>query len=95
MQIRDDPKKGLHDVRSFIGAFNLYRRHMHSFTYSSAPLTDLRNETNPWRWTNKEEACLPALKRKIPSTNCLGLREGVRACVAGIANRDDRSNSHL
>ena len=37
MQIRDDPKKGLHDVQSFIGACNFYRRHMHNFTYSSAP----------------------------------------------------------
>ena len=41
MQVRDDPKKGLHDVRSFIGACNFYRRHIHNFTYSSAPLTDL------------------------------------------------------
>ena len=37
MQIRDDPKKGLHDVRSFVGACNFYRHHIHSFTYSSAP----------------------------------------------------------
>ena len=36
MRIRDDPKKGLHDVRSFIGACNCYRRHIHNFTYSSA-----------------------------------------------------------
>ena len=53
MQICDDPKKGLHDVRSFIGACNFYRRHIHNFTYSSAPLTDLIKKTNPWRWTNK------------------------------------------
>ena len=26
MQIRDDPKKGLHNVRSFVGACNFYRR---------------------------------------------------------------------
>ena len=54
MQIRDD-KKGLHDVQSFIGACNFHRRHMHNFTYSSAPLTDLIQKTNPWRWTDKEE----------------------------------------
>ena len=48
MQIRDDPKKGLHDVRIFIGACNLYRRHIHNFTYSSAPLTALIRKTNPW-----------------------------------------------
>ena len=41
MQIRDDPKKGLHDVRSFIGTSNFYRLNIHNFTYSSAPLTDL------------------------------------------------------
>ena len=40
MQIRDHPKKGLHDVRSFVGACSFYRRHIHNFTYSSAPLTD-------------------------------------------------------
>ena len=49
MQIRDNPKKGLHDVRSVIGACNFHRRHIHNFTYSSAPLTDLIKKTNPWR----------------------------------------------
>ena len=37
----EDPKKGLHDVRSFIGACNFYRRHIKNFTYTSAVLTDL------------------------------------------------------
>ena len=46
MQIRDNPKKGLHDVRCFVGACNLYRHHIHRFTYSSAPLTDLIKKTN-------------------------------------------------
>ena len=32
MQIRDNPKKGLHVVRSFIGACNFHRRHIHNFT---------------------------------------------------------------
>ena len=40
LQTRDNPKKGLHDVRSFIGACNFYWRHIHNFPYSSAPLTD-------------------------------------------------------
>ena len=48
MQIRDDPKRGLHDVRSFVGVCNFYRRHIHNFTYSSAPLTDLTKKTTPW-----------------------------------------------
>ena len=73
MQIRDDPKKGLHDVRSFVGACNFYRRHIHNFTYSSAPLTDLIKKTTPWRWTAREEECFQELKKKIASSNCLGV----------------------
>ena len=37
---RDDPKKGVHDVRSFIEACNFYRRHIKNFTYTSAILAD-------------------------------------------------------
>ena len=49
MRIRDDPKKGVHDVRSFVGPCNFYGRHIHNFTYSSAPLTDLIKKATPWR----------------------------------------------
>ena len=73
MQIHDDPKKGLHDVRSFVGACNFYRRHIHNFTYSSAPLTDLIKKATPWRWTSREEECFHELKKKIASSNCLGV----------------------
>ena len=73
MQIRDDPKKGLHDVRSFVGACNFYRRHIHNFTYSSAPLTDLIKKSTPWRWTARGEECFQELKKKIVSSNCLGV----------------------
>ena len=73
MQICDDPKKGLHDVRSLLGACNFYRRHIHNFTYSSAPLTDRINQTTPWRWTTREEECFQELKKKIASSNCLGV----------------------
>ena len=38
MQILDGPKKGLQDVRSFIGACNIYGPHIYNFMYSSAPL---------------------------------------------------------
>ena len=72
VQIRDDPIKGLQDVWSFIGACTFYRRHIHNFTYSSAPLTDLVKKTNPWRWTDQEEACFQELNKKISSPNCLG-----------------------
>ena len=73
MHIRDDPKKGLNDVMSFVGACDFYRRHIHNFTYSSAPLTDLIKKTTPWRWTAREEECFQELKKKIASANCLGV----------------------
>ena len=72
MQIHDDPQKGLHNIPSFIGACNFYRRQIHNFKYSSAYLTDLIERTHPWRWTDKEEACFKELKKKLSSTNCLG-----------------------
>ena len=73
MQIRDDPEKGLHDVRSFVGACNFYTRHIQNFTYSSAPLTDLIKKATPWRWTAREEECFQEWKKKIASSNCLGV----------------------
>ena len=71
MQIRDDPKKCLHGVRSFIGACNCYQRHIHNVRCSSVPPTDLIKKTDPWRWTDQEEACFQELKKTISSTNCL------------------------
>ena len=74
MQIRDDPMKGLHDVRSFVGACNFYRRHIPNFTYSSAHLTDLIKKTTPWRWTTRKEECFQELKRKLPPPTALAYR---------------------
>ena len=69
MQIPNDPKKGLHDVRSFVGACNFYRRHMHNLIYSS----DLIKKMTPSRWTTREEEFFQELKKKIASCNCLGV----------------------
>ena len=64
MQIRDD-------VRTFVGGCSFYRRHIHNFTYTSAPLTDLIKKTTPWRWTARGKECFQELKKKIASSNCL------------------------
>ena len=47
--LHQDPMKGLHDVRSFIGACNFYRRHIKNFTYTSAILTGLIKKSTTWR----------------------------------------------
>ena len=56
-----------------MGACNFYRRHIHKFTYSSAPLTDRLKKTTPWRWTSREEECFQELQRKIASPNFLAV----------------------
>ena len=43
----ENPKKGLHDVRSFMGLCSFYRRHIKNFTYTSAILTGLINRRLP------------------------------------------------
>ena len=53
----EDAKKGLHDVRSFIGVCNFYRHHINNFTYTSAILTDLIKKSTTW---SKKES-LPCL----------------------------------
>ena len=46
---REDPKKGVHDVRSFMGACNFYRRYIKNFTHTSAILKDLIKKNTTWR----------------------------------------------
>ena len=67
----EDPKKGLHGVRSFIGACNFYRRHIKNFTYTSAILTDLIKKSTTWRWGWQEQQGFGELKDKVANTRCL------------------------
>ena len=69
----EDPNKALHDVRSFIGACNFYRRHIKSFTYTSAILTDLIKKSTTWRWGPQEQQASDELKDKVANAKCLGV----------------------
>ena len=68
----EDPKKGLHDVRNFIGACNFYRRYIKNFTYASAILTDLIKKSTTRRWSPQEQQAFDELKDKVASAKCLG-----------------------
>ena len=73
-QVRhEDPKKGLHDVRSFIGACYFYHRHMKNFTYTSAILKQLIEKSTTWRWGPQEQQGFDELKDKVANAKCLGL----------------------
>ena len=66
-------RKGLHDVRSFIGACNFYRRHIKNFTYTSAILTYLIKKSINWRWGPQEQQAFDELKDKVANAKCLGV----------------------
>ena len=61
----EDPKKELHDVRSFFGACNFYGRHIKKFTYTSAILTDLIKKSTIWRWSPQEQQAFDELKDQL------------------------------
>ena len=61
----EDPKKELHDVRSFIGACNFHRRHIKNFTYSSAIPTDLIQKSTTLHWGPQEQQAFHELKDKV------------------------------
>ena len=69
----EDSKIGLHDVRSFIGACNFYRRHIKNFTYTSAILTDLIKESTTWRCGPQEHQAFDELNDKVANAKCLGV----------------------
>ena len=69
----EDPKKGLHDVRSFIGACNFYRCHIKNSTYTSAILTDLIKKITTWRLGPQEQQAFDELKGKAANAKCRGV----------------------
>ena len=71
----EDAKKGLHDVRSFIGACNFHCRHIKNLTYTSAILMDLIKKSTTWHWRPRAQQAFDQLKDKVASAKCLGCLE--------------------
>ena len=69
----EDPKKGLHDVRSFIGACNFYRSLIKNFNNTSAILTDPDKKSTTWCWDVQEHQAFHELKDKVANAKCLGV----------------------
>ena len=63
----------LKTLRSFLGALNFYRRHIPSFTDSSAILTDLTKKDVIWTSTKAHEEKFQELKKKLANLNELGV----------------------
>ena len=79
----EDPKKGLLDVRSFIGACNFHRRNIENFTYTSSILTDLIKKSTTWRWGPQEQQAFDELHDRVASAKCLGVPRAQRRNYTG------------
>ena len=69
----EDPKKGLHDVHSFIGGCSFYRRHITTSIYTSAILRDLIKKSTTSRWGPQEQQAFDEVKDKVVNAKCLGV----------------------
>ncbi|KAL2225718.1 UNVERIFIED_CONTAM: Transposon Tf2-12 polyprotein, partial [Sesamum indicum] len=83
-RIRMDPKKvqaieewrppsDVHDLRSFLGLANYYRRFVKDYSAIAWPLTDLLKKTETWNWTPQCQVAFDDLKRAMVTDPVLAL----------------------
>ncbi|KAL2224126.1 UNVERIFIED_CONTAM: Retrovirus-related Pol polyprotein from transposon, partial [Sesamum indicum] len=83
-RIRMDPKKvqaieewqlpkDVHDLRSFLGLANYYRRFVKGYSEIARPLTDLLKKTETWNWTPQCQVAFDNLKKAIVTDPVLAL----------------------
>lgn len=63
--------KDVHDVQSFVGFANFYRRFIQDFADIARPLHDLTRKDTAWTWSDKEQDAFETLKKKITSSPVL------------------------
>ncbi|KAL0445910.1 UNVERIFIED_CONTAM: Retrovirus-related Pol polyprotein from transposon [Sesamum latifolium] len=83
-RIRMDPKKvqaieewrppsDMHDLRSFLGLANYYRRFVKSYSEIARPMTNLLKKMETWNWTPQCQESLDRLKRAMVTDLVLAL----------------------
>jgi hypothetical protein len=74
--IRPDPKKveavqtwpipkNVHDVKSFLGSVNFFRKFIEHYFEITVPLTNLTKKSHPWVWTGRCQDAFELLKQKL------------------------------
>jgi hypothetical protein len=74
--IRPDPKKveavqtwpvpkNVHDVRSFLGLVNYFRKFIEHYSEIAVPLTNLTKKSHPWVWNGRCQDAFEMLKQKL------------------------------
>ncbi|KAJ9525450.1 hypothetical protein QJQ45_003145 [Haematococcus lacustris] len=57
-----------HQLRSFLGTANYYRRLLHHHAHRVLPLTDLLRDKQPWRWGEAEQCAFADIKAAMASS---------------------------
>ncbi|KAJ9528812.1 hypothetical protein QJQ45_000053 [Haematococcus lacustris] len=57
-----------HQLRSFLGTANYYRRLLHHHAHRVLPLTDLLRDEQPWRWGEAEQRAFADIKAAMASS---------------------------
>jgi len=65
--------ENVHDVRSFLGFCNFYRRFVHKYSEIAAPLNGLLRKDVKWEWREEHELAFKALKDALTSAPVLVL----------------------
>ncbi|KAI5675744.1 hypothetical protein M9H77_06694 [Catharanthus roseus] len=70
---RWEPSTKVHELRSFLGLVNYYRRFIKGYSARAAPLTDLLKKNRPWAWSEDCQRAFEDLKKAICNDPVLSL----------------------
>ncbi|KAJ4717218.1 Retrotransposon protein, putative, Ty3-gypsy subclass [Melia azedarach] len=74
-----EPPTKVHDLRSFLGLVNYYRRFIKSYSARAAPLTDLLKKGRSWNWTEECQHAFEDLKKAIMEETVLALPDHTKS----------------
>jgi hypothetical protein len=94
-----------HDIQSFMGLSNYYRRFISKFAHKTAPLNRLLHKNVPWKWTEIEQQSFDNLKHALTSPPVLTLPNPDKRftllfdaastnAVGGVLCQDDNEHLH-
>jgi hypothetical protein len=63
--------KNVHDVRSFLGLVNYFRKFIDHYSEIAVPLTNLTRKANAWDWTGRCQDAFELLKQKLTEASLL------------------------
>lgn len=82
VSIRNWPQPlNLHDIQSFLGLCNFYRRFIKDYAKITVPLTDLLKKDKPFEWTMKAEESFRELKDNMTNAPILCLPDPDREFI--------------